>query len=393
MHLIEKLSKNPFQKNILLAVVSLFWFAQYVYIPYQATYLSSIGIAASYVGIIVGAYGLSQLILRMPVGLMADKRGKHKPFILAGVLLAGTASLFRVFIPNGFGFLIGNLLSGFASAMWISFMILYFSHFPKAQQQKASSIVVAANNFGILVGFLAGTLLHERYGIHLLCVLSTLAAIPALLFSLLIKEPKETTDAPPVKELIRVYADKRLILFSLLALIQQGIQISTSMSFTTQVAQARGANSTQIGICSVIYILTAVLSSYFASSKTAQKGGAPFWIPAILFGLAGYCILIPNLPSVEWIYAAQILSGLSTGVLFSFCTTEAMRNVPKQKASTAMGYYQAIYAVGMTAFPVLTGVIANTVNIRLAFYVLAAIALLGFTAAVLFYLVYQRRKS
>ena len=390
MHFIKKVSENSIQKNIQLIIVSLFWFAQYVYIPYQATYLSSIGVASSYVGIIVGAYGFSQMILRMPVGLMADKRGKHKPFIIIGVLLSGTASLFRIAFPSGLGFLIASLFSGFSSAMWISFMVLYFSNFPKEQRQNASSIIVAANNLGILAGFVAGTLLHDRYGIRLLCVLSVLSTIPALLLSLLIKEPEETSDTLPVKELILVYADKRLILFSLLALIQQGVQISTSMSFTTQVAQARGASGLQIGICSIIYILAAVLSSYFASSKIAQKRGAPFWIPAILICLAGYCFMVPNLPSVEWIYAVQVLSGLSTGILFSFCTSEAMKNIPRQKASTAMGYYQAIYALGMTTFPVLTGIISNTVTIRSAFYVLSVIVLIGFAAAIVFYQVCHR---
>ena len=381
----HKLSENSVQKNIQLMIVSLFWFAQYVYIPYQATYLSSIGVASSYVGIIVGAYGFSQLILRMPVGLMADIKGKHKPFIMTGVLLAGTASLFRFFSPNELGFFIASLLSGFSSAMWISFMVLYFSCFSKEEQQKASSIIVAANNIGILAGFVAGTLLHDRYGIRFLCILSVLAAVPALIFSLLIREPERSLNPLPVKKLVLVYADKRLILFSLLALVQQGIQMSTSMSFTTQVAQKCGAGSIQIGICSIIYILAAVLSSYFASSKIAQIGGAPFWIPAIFLCLTAYCFLVPILPSVEWIWIVQILSGLSTGILFSFCTSEAMKGVPSSKASTAMGYYQAIYAIGMTVFPVMTGIIAKIENIGSAFDILSVIAFLGFIIAVLFY--------
>lgn len=393
MSFTDRLSKNSIQKNIQLIIVTLFWFAQYIYIPYQATYLSSIGVASSYVGIIVGAYGFSQLILRMPVGLMADRKGTHKPFIMTGVLLAGTASLFRIFLPNGIGFFVASLLSGFSSAMWISFMVLYFSCFSKEEQQKASSIIVTANNIGIFAGFVAGTFLHDRYGIRFLCILSTLSAVPAFLFSLLIKEPERSFKPLPIKKLMLVYTDKRLILFSLFALIQQGVQLSTSMSFTTQVAQKLGASSIQIGICSIIYIFTAVLSSYFASSKIAQIGGAPFWIPAIFLCLSGYCFLVPNLPSVEWIWIAQILSGLSTGILFSFCTSEAMKGVPSNKASTAMGFYQAIYAIGMTTFPVLTGFLVKAVNPRSAFYVLSGIALLGFIISVLFYQFKRRANS
>lgn len=341
--------------------------------------------APSLIGIVVGAYGFSQLILRMPAGLMADRRGKHKLFIMLGILSTGIASVLRIFLPNELGFLIGNLFSGFASAMWISFMILYFSYFPKDKLQKASGMIVGANNFGILAGFVAGTLLYEHFGMKLLCMLSCLAAIPAFILSLFIKESHTDFKAPSVMELIQVYADKRLIIFSLLALIQQGVQISTSMSFTTRVAQSRGASSVQIGICSIIYILVAVISSYFSASDVAQKRGAPFWVPAILICLTAYCLLIPNLPTVEWIYAAQILSGLSTGILFSFCTSEAMKHIPKEKASTAMGFYQAIYAIGMTTFPILTGAVIGEFNICSAFYCLAGIAAVGFAGSMIFY--------
>lgn len=53
--------------------------------------------------------------------------------MLIGALSSGCASLFRIIFNNGIGFLIGNLFSGFASAMWISFMVLYMSFYPKDQ--------------------------------------------------------------------------------------------------------------------------------------------------------------------------------------------------------------------------------------------------------------------
>ena len=59
------------QNMILLAIVALFWFAQYVYIPYQTTYLTAAGAAGNVVGIVVGAYGISQLVLRLPAGVCA----------------------------------------------------------------------------------------------------------------------------------------------------------------------------------------------------------------------------------------------------------------------------------------------------------------------------------
>ncbi len=373
------------QKKILLIIVTLFWFAQYVYIPYQTPYLSSTGVLASYIGIIVGAYGFSQMILRIPVGILADRKGNHKPFILIGVLFSGTASLFRIFLANGTGFFLGSIFSGMASAMWISFMVLFFSYYSKEQKKHASGIIVVANNLGIFIGFLIGTLLHDSIGIKGLCILGVFSVVPAFLAGILIQEPEKRKDVLPVKELLKVINDRQLILFSLIALIQQGVQISTAMSFTTQVAKNLGATGMQIGICSIIYILAAVFSSTFASSKLAHRKETSFWIPLILLCMTAYCLLVPNLPVLYLLYPVQILAGLSTGILFSYCTSEAMKNVPQEKASTAMGFYQAVYAIGMTVFPMVTGLIADHSSVRTAYYILAFLTLFGFVAASLHY--------
>lgn len=387
----NKKAQDAPQILLLSIIVSVFWFCQYVYIPYQSIYLSGIGATPTLIGIITGAYGFTQLMIRMPVGVAADRNSRHKRFIMLGILSAGTASLFRIFLPNAYGFFFGNLLSGFASATWISFMILFFSHFPEGQLQKASGIIIGANNLGIFLGFAAGTLVYRKFGMHLLCVLSASAAIPALLLSLLITEPAHEKEILPVRELLKVCTDKRLIVFSLLAFIQQGVQISSSMSFTAQAAQARGANSTQIGLCSVIYIVAAVLSSYFAASDAARKFGPSFWIPLIFACLTLYCLLIPNLPKIEWFYPTQILSGLSTGILLSFCTSEAMKNIPKEKNSTAMGFYQSIYAVGMTVLPIVTGALAGLCGLRNAFYFLAGLTAIGLDGAIVYY--YKKKNT
>ena len=75
----------------LLAVVVLFWFAQYVYIPYQTPFLTGKGVAAGMIGTVVGAYGVTQMIFRLPVGVMADWAGRHRIFVSAGAALAALA--------------------------------------------------------------------------------------------------------------------------------------------------------------------------------------------------------------------------------------------------------------------------------------------------------------
>ena len=226
---------------IFLISVSFFWFAQYVYIPYQTIYLTSINVTTSFIGIIVGAYGISQMLLRLPVGLSADIVRKHKYFIMIGGLSSGVASLFRIIIPNGFGFLVANLFSGLASAMWISFMVFYTGHFSKEEQQSATARVVMFNNIGMLMGFVASTFLYNTITMRGICILSIVCGLITLLLSFNIKEENPQKGEHDISDLISICANKRLLLFSFIALIQQGVQLTTSMSFTNQVLDNLGA--------------------------------------------------------------------------------------------------------------------------------------------------------
>lgn len=361
-----KKSKN------LSAAILLFWFAQYVYIPFQIPYLTSIQTSAGLVGMVVGAYGISQMLLRLPIGILADCRNRHKQFIIMGMLASGMASIFRVVFQNGMGFFIGNLFSGFSSAMWISFMVLYMSFFP-GEQQKATSHLVLMTNLGMLAAFTASTLFYQKLGMKTICIFGIIAGLCGALIACRLPAGEEKVTNTSVTDLVSVVFSRRLIGFSLLALIQQGVQMSTTMSFTTQIIKDLGAGSLTVGLASIIYMVSAVFWSRFASTKFCLRFKSSIWITLVFCTTAGYCVLVPLMYNVVLICVLQILPGMATGILFSLLTSEAMKGIPEEKKSTAMGCFQAIYALGITVFPVMCGKVADTWSMEAAYFVLAVV--------------------
>lgn len=95
-------------------------------------------------------------------------------------------------------------------------MILYASYFTCENLQRAMGLIIAANNIGVLGGFILSTLTYNQFGMNFLCLLSICSGIPAILLSFGLREQKTTKEkiTPKVSDLIKVYADKRL--FSLL---------------------------------------------------------------------------------------------------------------------------------------------------------------------------------
>lgn len=374
------------QRALLSVIITLFFFAQYVYVPYQTPFLTLQGVSSSFVGLVVGAYGVSQMLARLPVGVLADSVNRHRTFITLGMSCAGIASLIRFLVPTGMGFFAANLLSGFASAMWISFLVLYTSFYEKEEQQAGTSHAILFNNAGILLGFVLATLLYAHTSMRVLCLMSCSAGLLGAVLARFLKKPVPSlAPHPPVGELLAVCKGKRLLLFSALALLQQGLQMSTTMSFTTQVFKNLGASAAVIGASSVLYMISAVASSLFAASKCCARRGARFWIPCTFLLMTGYCLLVPLASAVWMLVPLQLLPGMSTGILFSYLTSEAMAGVPAAKKSTAMGCYQAIYAIGMTFFPVLTGKVVDLSSMTAAYFTLALLAAAGALAALWYY--------
>ncbi|MEI2404490.1 MFS transporter [Niallia taxi] len=367
------------QASLVLWIVAFFWFAQYVYVPYQTTYLLLAHISSNLVGAIIGAYGISQLLLRLPVGVLADLSSNHKFFIILGAFLAGAASFMRILLPDEVGFLMANILSGTASATWISFMILYMSFFKKADQTRATSKIIMANNTGMLLGFVTSTFLYDIVGMMVICAFSLGAGLIACLLSFFLQTTKpEKRPNIRVIELLQVIKDKNLLLYSCLALVQQGVQMSTTMSFTNQIIKELGATNMEIGFSSIIYMLSAVFFAKLASTKILELLTKKQWIYSSFLLLGIYCLLVPQSSSILIVCLLQLIPGVGTGILFSLITSEALQSVPMQKRSTAMGFFQAVYAVGMTTFPIISGSIYEHLSMKAAFIFLAGTCFTAF---------------
>lgn len=379
-------------KRMILAVSFLFFYAQYIYIPFQVSYLTELGATVAFAGIVTGAYGASQLILRLPIGVMADCAGKHKKILIAGTLLAGLACVLRVFCPGTWGFLTASLLSGVASATWLSFMVMNSSFYTPEEQQKASGKIVFAYNAGILAAFITGTVLYDMGGMRLLCILGAAGSILGVFCCFQLTEADVKKEAISPWKLLGICTNKRLIFFSILALVQQGIQMATTMSFTTQILRDLGAGKQILGYSSIIYMISSVLTSRFSASDLCRKRSNRFWTSMVFAGLALYCIVVPLSKSIPQIMVLQLIPGLASGLLFSILTTEAMEEVPTDKKSTAMGFYQAVYALGMTLFPMLTGNINEIAGMASAYFILGAFSVACVIAVLVFYHICTKNK-
>ena len=132
-------------------------------------------------------------------------------------------------------------------------------------------------------------------------------------------------------------------------------------------------------------MIAAVVSAQFASTELCEKKGARFYIPVVFLLTGLYCVLVPAAGNIYVIFLLQAFPGMSTGILLSYLTSESMTEVPREKSSTAMGFFQAVYAVGMSVFPTVVGSLTERVNVSLGYAFLAAAAFLGTAVSLVYY--------
>ena len=375
------------KKALLCSITVFFWFAQYVYIPFLTPWLMTLAISATAVGTIIGAYGLTQLLLRIPLGISVDLINNHKIVILAGVLLAGLSSLGMLVFPSPGMLFLANALSGVASSTWISFTILYPAYYDEGQGTRAIGIINAFQNLGILAAFIVGGLLFGRFGIKALFLASFASGLLGSLLALGIRhEPSARRANVSVASLLMVVKERRVIFFSLLCSVTYLMLFATVFSFATSTARALGATGPQLGAFAMLYSVGCISGSTFIATPAAHALGERRLLSGAFLILTAYCLCIPLLGTPRFFYPLQLGCGFGSGILTSSLMAFAVKGVEPGRRTTAMGFYQSIYCIGMTAGPVLMGMLIDHASKGAAFLAVAGATL---ACALLIPLVYR----
>ena len=93
-----------------------------------------------------------------------------------------------------------------------------------------------------------------------------------------------------------------------------------------------------------------------------------------------------SLDNVYMLIPIQVLLGSTGGMVFSWCSAEAISQIEAYRRSTALSIFQSMFAIGMTAVPIMAGYLFNqTGTLDTAFFFQAALAFLGAIATAIYY--------
>lgn len=366
-------------KSLFIVVSFLLWFPHFIYVPILSPYMESIGGKYTFIGIVLSSYGLMQLLCRLPIGIFSDLSKLRKPFIIFG-MIASMFSCMIYLITDGLGWiLVARALAGLAAASWVAFTVLYPSYFADEEVHRAmgsiSFIVVLAQFLGM--GF-SGYLVEE-WGWKAPFWIAALFSLLGVILSFFIFESKDEIKREPVKlkNLATVMREPSLLKVSVLSIIAHSIIFSTMFGFTSHYALEIGFKPSELIFIVVAFMIPHAVATLFMGSVLVPKLGE--WRSLIIaFSLTSFfTIMIPFVQAKGLFLTVQGFSGFALGLIFPLLLSMSIKKITLEKRATAMGAYQALYAVGIFAGPFFAGIFNSKFGIEAGFYFVGVLGVVG----------------
>jgi len=375
-------------------VVSFFWFSLYAYVPYVTPYADYLGTSMRLMGLIAGAYGLTQMIIRFPLGILSDKLRKRKIFIQLGVGFAALSGFLAFVFPSPIMLLIMRSLGGVAASAWVTFTVLGASYYKADESTKVMGHMSATNAFGRMIALLTGGLIAQLLGIPYAFLLGGIAGVIGLILSFGIIENRPDGNCesnflaeekpPDLAALFEVARNKQLLFCSILGILAMYISFATTFGFTPLAAAQMEASQFQLGMLGVLSTAPAIFISPLAGTIMPKKLGASATL-VIGFMVAGAgSALVAVSGSLSMLFAVQIAASLGGAIVNTLLLGLCIRDISGEKRATAMGFFQAVYGLGMFLGPFVTGHISHGFGLMAAFVFTGIIGLAGAILSIIF---------
>lgn len=333
------------------------------------------------VGIVIGAYAVTGLLLRPIAGRLADTRGR-KPMVLAGALLVSLSGL--LYLPNlGLaGLLVARLVVGAgegtvytAGSAWIVDLA------PLKRRGRVLGLYGLAVWGGLSVGPLIGQLLLDQSGYRAVWIFA--AAMPLLGAGIASRAgdpfvPLEHAEPHPLIAPEAVGPGFAVALASL--------GYAAVATFIVLHLEARGIShgATVFAAFAAMIVLTRLV----IGDLPDRVGAAPVAVAATL-GEAVGLVLIAVAQSLPVALAGGIAMGAAFSLLNPSLMLIALGRVSESARGAAMGTFTAFFDAGVGLGAPLAGLVVALSDYESAFYFAAAVSV----ASALLILASRRRAA
>lgn len=353
-----------------------FWISLYLYVPVLPLHAQELGANLQMVGIVIASYAIGQLLLRIPIGVGSDIIGR-KPFAVGALVLSALGAVWLAVSPDPWSLFAARTLTGVAAAGWVAISVLFASYYPATNTSRAMAIIMSVNTLSLVTATFVGGLIAEYFG-----NLSTFYGAAGIGFAgalLLLSAPEPRVVAATrysFSTLVNVLRTPLLLRVSAIAITLQFVTFGVNFGFLPIHAENLGASKSEIGYITTAGLLAAVVGTAVSAWVSRRWGPTIAVIVATIATLFSLVVMTIT-TDLATLGALQAFNGFGRGMMNTVLISMALASAPVAIRATAMGSYQALYAIGMLLGPAASGPIAAAFGIEMVFWAAAAATVLG----------------
>lgn len=322
------------------------------------------------VGVAIGSFAVTALLLRPYAGREADRRGR-RALLVGGALLSGLAIAAHAIVPN-LAVLIGlRLVLGVAEAFFfVAAFAMVADLAPRGRAGEAMSYNSLALYLGIAFGPGVGEMLLDVGGYPLAWFGGAALAVAATVLALSLRETAERT--PHGGPLVLIH---RKALMPSLGLFTGVTAMAGFLGFvplyTDQTLGIGGA-----GPVLLVFGMVVVMTRTVFARLPDRVPGFTLAAGALLATSVGLTLMW-LLPGIAGLYAGAVLTALGVAFMTPAFFAAIVERVAPSERGVALGTTSLFIDLGFGSGPVITGLVAGFAGYAAGFGVVGLVALAG----------------
>lgn len=354
----------------------LWWIGLYLYVPILPIYIQEAGAGLSVVGTVLSAYAIPQVLLRIPIGIWSDRLGRRKPLVVGGIIFTSLGALGLGLSKATWLLFLSRMTTGVGAAAWVVFPLYFTAYYPANSSGKAIGLINFIRSVALIAATAGGGFMAEKFGLNQPFFFAALLGIIALFALLFTKEfPVRRVQTASWQSLLSVATRPMLLIVSIMAILMLFTTFTGVFSFIPIYAVEIGASSSELGLITMINLGFSAFGA-LGAVWVCERLGYRSTITWSALLISGSMFAVPFITALPLLMIAQISYGLGSGVLMTLFMVLSIRGLPQEQQATAMGVFQAIYAIGMLAGPLVSGFLGSELGLSTVFYLAALFSLL-----------------
>ncbi len=359
--------------DFILAFLTLFAFilAHYMLTPTLPIYLEGLGAKEAEIGVLVGAFGASSLVLRLFVG-QALRTYSERSIMMAGALVFTMTFLGLLVLPLFWPLFVVRLFQGLSFAFLDTAVLAFVVRIvPPAQTAQGLSYCLLAVNFSLALAPILGMFLIGRFNFTVLFLVGVGLSLCALLSGSLVKGPKIVRSRGLAAQKGFVINGK--VIPAAMSSFFQNFIWGSLLAFVPLYGVRRGVSNPApfFTAIAVMTIACRILGGRILDVFDRERMVAALMVVSMLS-----CVILAFAKTLFVFVAMGALWGIGAAFLFPALMAMAMDRAGSS-GGTAVGTFRALGDSGLALGPVVMGIIISWTTYPVMFLCLGLTSLIN----------------